>query len=38
MTVLIDYGMGNIGSVVKALAYLGETVTVTQDPRVVLGC
>ena len=36
MTVLIDYGMGNIGSVVKALAYLGETVTVTQDPRVVL--
>ena len=36
MTVLIDYGMGNIGSVVKALSYLGEPVTVTQDPGTVL--
>lgn len=36
MIVLIDYGMGNLGSVAKALAFLGQTVTVSQDPATVL--
>jgi glutamine amidotransferase len=34
MIVLVDYGMGNLGSVAKALAFLGQTVTVSQDPEV----
>lgn len=32
MIVVIDYGMGNLGSVAKALAYLGCPVTVSRDP------
>lgn len=35
MIVLIDYGMGNLGSVAKALAFLGQSVTVSQDPEIV---
>ena len=34
-TVIVDYGMGNIGSVRGALSYLGESVEVAGDPRVV---
>ncbi len=34
-SVIIDYGMGNIGSVRGALSYLGEHVVVSGDPRVV---
>jgi imidazole glycerol-phosphate synthase subunit HisH len=33
MIVVVDYGMGNLGSVAKALAYLGYPVTVTGDPE-----
>jgi glutamine amidotransferase len=32
---VIDYKAGNLTSVVKALNYLGEETTVTQDPEVV---
>lgn len=32
MIAVIDYGMGNIKSVVNALLYLGEDVAVTADP------
>jgi imidazole glycerol-phosphate synthase subunit HisH len=32
MIVVIDYEMGNLGSVAKALAYLGFPVKITQDP------
>ncbi len=32
MITVIDYGMGNLGSVAKALAYLGYSATITQDP------
>jgi glutamine amidotransferase len=35
MIVVIDYGMGNLGSVAKALAFLGFSATVTQDPEIV---
>lgn len=37
MIVVIDYGMGNLGSVAKALAYLGCPAVVTGDPAVVAG-
>ncbi|MFC1570471.1 imidazole glycerol phosphate synthase subunit HisH [Candidatus Omnitrophota bacterium] len=33
MIAVIDYGMGNIKSVVNALLYLGEDVAVTADPK-----
>ena len=36
MIVLIDYGMGNLGSVAKALAYLGQPVTISHDPDIVV--
>ncbi len=36
-TLVIDYGMGNIGSVRGALNYLGEDVLVTGDPETVTG-
>lgn len=32
---LVDYGMGNIWSVVSALKFLGADVTVSSDPKVV---
>lgn len=32
MIAIIDYGMGNLGSVAKALAYLGHSAVITQDP------
>jgi imidazole glycerol-phosphate synthase subunit HisH len=35
MTVIIDYGMGNLGSVAKALAFLGFPAQVTSDPDLV---
>jgi imidazole glycerol-phosphate synthase subunit HisH len=35
MIVVIDYEMGNLGSVAKALAYLGFPVKITQDPAEV---
>ena len=34
-TVIVDYGMGNIGSVRGALGYLGEDVAVSGDPQIV---
>jgi imidazole glycerol-phosphate synthase subunit HisH len=37
MIVVVDYGMGNLGSVVKALAYLGVKSTVSHDPKTVAG-
>jgi len=35
MIAIIDYGMGNLGSVRKALERLGYTVEITSDPKVV---
>lgn len=35
MTVIVDYGAGNIRSVVRAFERLGETATVSSDPDVV---
>jgi len=35
MTVIVDYGMGNLLSVEKAFVHLGHPVTVTSDPGVV---
>ena len=35
MIAIIDYGAGNIRSIARALAYLGENARVTDDPRVV---
>ena len=34
-TVIVDYGMGNIGSVQGALEFLGEPSTVVDEPRIV---
>ena len=34
MIALIDYGMGNLGSVEKALQAAGCAVSITADPRV----
>ena len=36
MIAIIDYGMGNLGSVQKALAYLGYDSEITNDPARVL--
>lgn len=36
MIVVVDYDMGNLGSVAKALAYLGHSVRITSDPKVVV--
>jgi len=36
MIVLVDYGSGNLGSLSKALLYLGETSAVSGDPETVL--
>lgn len=35
MIVVIDYGMGNLGSVAKALSFLGRPAVVTRDPEQV---
>ncbi len=35
MIAIVDYGMGNLGSVEKALTYLGFTARITQDPEQV---
>jgi glutamine amidotransferase len=35
MIVVVDYEMGNLGSVAKALVYLGFPVIITQDPEKV---
>lgn len=35
MIAIVDYGRGNLGSVEKALARVGMTAVVTQDPRAV---
>lgn len=35
MIVVVDYGMGNLGSVAKALSYLGYSATVSSDPMIV---
>lgn len=34
MIAVIDYGMGNLGSITKALEYVGADVVLTQDPAV----
>ena len=36
MITLVDYGMGNLGSVAKALSYLGQRVTVSSQPDELL--
>ncbi len=36
MIAVVDYGAGNLGSVDKALRYLGLPATVTSDPEVVV--
>lgn len=36
MIVIIDYGMGNLHSVSKAIERLGYTPTITSDPNVIL--
>jgi imidazole glycerol-phosphate synthase subunit HisH len=33
MIVVVDYGMGNLGSVAKALTFLGFPVTISEDPE-----
>ncbi|NUL81344.1 MAG: imidazole glycerol phosphate synthase subunit HisH [Armatimonadetes bacterium] len=35
MIAIVDYGMGNLQSVAKALRYLGENCAITSDPEVV---
>ena len=35
MIVVIDYGMGNLGSVAKALSFIGVPAVVTDDPAIV---
>ncbi len=35
MIAIIDYGMGNLGSVAKALTFLGGRARVTSDPKMV---
>lgn len=37
MIALVDYGVGNLRSVQKALEYVGAQVTLTDDPHVILG-
>lgn len=32
---LLDYGMGNLHSAAKALEYVGATVDVTHDPKLI---
>ena len=32
---LLDYGMGNLHSAAKALEFVGATVDVTNDPKVI---
>ena len=36
MIAIIDYGMGNLGSVAKALAFLGYESCITNDPSTVM--
>ena len=36
MITIVDYNMGNLRSVSKALEHLGSKVTVTSDPAVIL--
>ena len=31
---VIDYGMGNVGSVISALKYLGATVELVRNPKI----
>jgi glutamine amidotransferase len=38
MIALIDYGMGNLGSVVKALEHVGGTVKIVTEPAGFAGC
>lgn len=35
MIVVIDYGMGNLGSITKALQYVGADVVLSSDPAVI---
>lgn len=35
MIAIIDYGLGNVGSISKALEKMGHTCTITDDPEVV---
>ena len=35
---IVDYGMGNLRSVQKALEYLGESAVISGDRRVLNGC
>jgi glutamine amidotransferase len=37
MIAVVDYGMGNLGSVCNALRYLGCEVEVTSDPNLIAG-
>lgn len=37
MIAVVDYGMGNIGSVCNALRYVGAEYKVTDDPSTILG-
>ena len=37
MIAIIDYGMGNLSSVKKAIDYIGFDAVITSDPKVVLG-
>ena len=36
MIAIVDYEMGNLGSVAKALAYLGQSAEITSDPAKLL--
>lgn len=36
MVTIVDYGMGNLGSVENAFKYLGEEVTITTDKELIL--
>ena len=36
MISVVDYDMGNLGSVVKALEFLGQPAQITSDPKQVL--
>lgn len=37
MIAIIDYGMGNLASVYKALIHIGQDAIITSDPKVIAG-
>ena len=36
MTIIIDYGLGNLGSILNILHIIGEKASISKDPEVIL--